>query len=359
MAGFMNDELRTLKCNLVCGYCKNIFTGTDSQARKVKYEKRVVYCTTACRRAGHTAHAIERALSSPTPPPKYRTFGPCPTCGQMFKKRVAGRVYCNAKCYRASPKFKEHCEKIQKLTQTPEQIALRAEKAKTGQDRPCVGCGKMMYVKKHKLGRNTYCTHVCYETYMSARFERVQDMPEFNDLPKDYDAFLAETELPCVVKGCVWKGKHLSLHVNLAHAVNADTLKRVLGFDLSEGIVSSDLSERLSQRENVGVALLHGIEEARAKAHAVLAAQHEAGIPRYVSEQRRQTQRKICAIKTAVETGPKRLCVGCGVEFTQRSPFGLTLYCTRTCRDKDYAEAGKLQRRSVYTVRGAKEWLGR
>ena len=65
----MNAELENIRDNLVCGHCQSVFQGTDSQARKVKYENRINYCSLACRAAAQRQppHAILRALPAKGP----------------------------------------------------------------------------------------------------------------------------------------------------------------------------------------------------------------------------------------------------------------------------------------------------
>lgn len=53
--------LEALRDNLECGHCGAKFKGSDSQARKVKYEKRVVYCSGTCRMAASSKKAQEQA----------------------------------------------------------------------------------------------------------------------------------------------------------------------------------------------------------------------------------------------------------------------------------------------------------
>jgi hypothetical protein len=46
----MTKELIAIRDALKCGCCEKTFKGTDSQARRVKYEHSTVYCSKACRR---------------------------------------------------------------------------------------------------------------------------------------------------------------------------------------------------------------------------------------------------------------------------------------------------------------------
>jgi len=45
MAKPLSDELAAIRDSLVCGYCSATFKGSDSQARRVKYEHSTVYCS--------------------------------------------------------------------------------------------------------------------------------------------------------------------------------------------------------------------------------------------------------------------------------------------------------------------------
>ena len=74
MAGFMNAELVKIRDNLVCGHCECKFVGSDSQARKVKYEACIVYCSSTCRHA-----MMRKKFSTPAP-----NRGPCTHCKDIL-----------------------------------------------------------------------------------------------------------------------------------------------------------------------------------------------------------------------------------------------------------------------------------
>ena len=78
MAGFMNAELVKIRDNLVCGHCECKFVGSDSQARKVKYEACIVYCSSTCRHA-----MMRKKFSTPAP-----NRGPCKHCKKEFQYSI-------------------------------------------------------------------------------------------------------------------------------------------------------------------------------------------------------------------------------------------------------------------------------
>src|SRR5260370_23996119 len=86
---FMNAELEAIRNNLKCAYCDKTFIGSNSQAWKVKYEKRRVYCSDDCRRCG---------VGNGRKKPNLISCGPCPTCKEHFLSRSV-KPFCSLKCY--------------------------------------------------------------------------------------------------------------------------------------------------------------------------------------------------------------------------------------------------------------------
>ncbi len=78
--------------------------------------------------------------------------------------------------------------------------------------------------------------------------------PETVSLPQNFDEFLDRAELPCLIEGCGWSGKHLTIHVNAAHGIRAADFKRATGFNVGSGLVGSELARPLSERARQGVA---------------------------------------------------------------------------------------------------------
>jgi hypothetical protein len=143
---------------------------------------------------------------------------------------------------------------------------------------------------------------------------------------------MLQEELPCLIDGCDWKGRHLSIHLNAAHGVRADDFKRAAGFNINTGLVNRELFEQLSKRpihvDHLGEFPLPSTKGA---------------VFNYQSLEGREHR-----MKTRLESGvgPERICRGCGKEFTQSSIYGRALYCSIPCREKDYRRIAKINSHS-------------
>lgn len=331
MPGFMNAELEALRDNLECGHCGAKFKGTDSQARKVKYEKRVVYCSSTCRMAAASKKSQAQAVKEGKKLRKGVLAGPCKTCGKTFESKV-DRQFCSLDCYTKSGQFRDM--QSQHWTLSEEVKAKISTTLKKGQDVPCLECGEGFYQKPPSKGKpaRKFCSTTCYRSYLAKRFDRWIANPEGMALPQCYDEFLDREELECLVDGCNWKGRHLTLHINQAHGIKADEFKRAAGFNLSTGVVSKPLAEALRERAAVGVAVNVG----EGTNNAALALAHEAIATNpicYKSLERREHSKKARAL---MGPGPQRICIGCGNTFRQSTPMGRALYCSLECRDNAY-----------------------
>jgi hypothetical protein len=248
---------------LMCGHCGTIFRGTDSQARKVAYEKQTVYCSQICRRAALNNKAKERAtaraLLAGKPPPG-ALIGPCKHCGKMFESKTA-KLYCSMRCYTQSEQFRLMREENSKLTD--EKKAKISETLRKGEIASCLECGAEFYQKPESASRKAkkFCGSPCYRSYLAKRFDRWIANPEGLALPQCYDEFLDREELACIITGCSWHGKHLTLHVNQAHGVTSDEFKRAAGFNLSTGVIAKSLAQAYSARNLVGVATQSDVEK--------------------------------------------------------------------------------------------------
>lgn len=329
MAGFMNQELERIRQHLECGHCRAVFSGSDSQARKVKYEGRVVYCSVTCRKAGMSSKAKARAILNGNTLRKGKLAGPCMKCGEMFESRT-DKKYCSMDCYTTSDQFREMQSKY--WAPSDEVKAKISASLRTGEEVRCLECGEGFYKKRST--NKKFCSQTCYRSYLAKRFDRWVANPEGMALPQCYDEFLDREELACVVDGCNWKGKHLTLHMNQAHGVRSDEFKRATGFNLSTGVIARPLAEAYSARAVVGAA-------AEPNEYALeLAYEAAAKNPiRYRSLEGVEHSKKARAM---LGPGPVRKCKGCGVEFRQLTPMGLKLYCTPDCRSKDYAAKRRL-----------------
>jgi hypothetical protein len=331
--GFMNAELIAIRDNLVCGHCSCVFKGSDSQARKVKYERLTVYCSAACRFA-----AQRNRQCKPIP-----NRGPCPTCGETFFSRTA-KVFCTLDCYVKSDRFREVSSAAREKYNSPEARAKLAATNRNGEFIPCLECGAEIYRKKSQApGQSTrvkkFCSRVCYRSYLAKRFDRWVANPQGMALPQCYDEFLDQEELPCIVEGCDWRGVHLTTHANQAHGIQADDFKRAAGFNLTTGVVARPLAEILQQRPLRGVAAR--VEDLPIPAWELgRAVQASGNYVRYRSAECVEHAQKARAL---AGKGPTRTCAGCGVVFTQSTPYGRAMYCTPECRDAIYAEQRRMK----------------
>ena len=335
MAGFINAELEVIRDNLECGHCGSRFKGSDSQARKVKYEKQAVYCSATCRTAASSKKAREQAVREGKKLRKGVLSGPCKTCGKLFESRI-DKMFCSLDCYTKSAQFKTMVAENLKKAGSLESIQRRAQAAKLGQCVPCLECGTEFYQKRPSKGRaaRKFCDTACYRSYLAKRFDRWVANPEGMALPQCYDEFLDREELACVVDGCDWHGQHLTLHMNQAHGVRADEFKRAAGFNLSTGVIAKPLAVALRERDLLGVAV--NMDDADRAAALALSQEALAANPiRYRSLEGREHAKKARAMLGA---GPQRTCDGCGTLFQQSTPMGKAKYCSLECRDNAYAK---------------------
>ncbi len=316
MAKFMSAELIRLRDNLTCGHCKAVFSGSDSQAWKVKYESLTVYCSDTCRHA-----SLRAKFSTPIP-----NRGPCKHCGNNFFSR-SPKIYCSLDCYTKSIQFRSMIEKNKKNKKESVKPGRR------GKDVKCLECEEFFYQKPatQKRRAKKYCSTTCYRSHLAKRFDRWVANPEGLALPQCYDEFFDKEELSCFVDGCDWHGQWLSLHMNLAHGVNSDEFKRAAGFNLGTGVIAKPLAKILRGRPTAGNALKASIQTAR----IALDGYKKSGI-KYVSLESKEHRKKSRLILSA-EIGTEQKCIFCGNAFNQKTIFGRALYCSVNCRDMHYS----------------------
>ena len=235
--------------------------------------------------------------------------GPCPTCGKMFKssKHHGSKTYCNMKCYTASKQFKQRLEENYKKGH--ETSSKKWDKKMT---RVCPVCGKT-----HRFDRSKrqFCSRVCYRQFSAELFDAFIADPGQIKIPSHYDEFMMQEELPCFFKGCKWKGKGLAGHMAQKHGAPADEMKKLAGFNLSTGLVSPELSRKLSARDLVGVAIDEKLQK-KGKASPRVARTD------YISDEMREHQRKATATKNAE---------GVDLETGIRPLFTDNRFCSRVC----------------------------
>lgn len=342
MAGFMNAELIAIKENLVCGQCQKRFIGSDSQARKVKYEQRVVYCSPKCRKEAAQKRGQKQAIKEGKKLRKGILVGPCPVCNKMFESSY-NKTFCSLECYNKSPQFKQmlqdNYQKGNKATQDIWDVKMK---------RKCIVCGKIYRAKRSK---QKYCSLTCHRQFKADLFDAWVNNPQKIMMPSGYDEFLLQDELPCLVEGCSWTGKHLSVHLNVVHGIKAEDFKKEAGFNLKTGLVVNELHEKMVERPHVGVACDPSLQ---CKGQEVIAVH---GIKRndYKSEEGKIHQKQARMIKS-IDPGPIRKCVGCGKEFQQSTPFGRAKYCTTSCRNSYYSVLQK--RKSKKRTRNSDGFIG-
>lgn len=234
---------------LNCAHCGVEFLATYKQAWNAEKLGTDPYCNSACRSAAQV-----RRLTRPR-----HDCGPCPTCGKNFFSLKKNKIFCSIDCYTESDQLKRQARIVGAEFARSERGELYydelSKKMKTGQEIPCMNCASPIYVKKSLSLKKKFCSQVCYRAYLSERFDRWMATPGLIIGPQCYDEFLSAETLPCLISGCDWSGKQLTLHANEAHGIMADDFKRMAGFNLTTGVISSDLSLLLSRRYRVGVAI--------------------------------------------------------------------------------------------------------
>jgi len=324
MMTYVNAALIELSKDLHCENCQSDFSGTVAQANSVKYYKRPVYCSPVCRSAAQLRKLHATLIATGKKPRKGVLAGPCPQCGKMYESKSTDRKYCSMDCYTNSDDFKamqlENCKHGNRTF---------SKKMREHMTTNCPVCKNEFRMRKgptNKRGPTKFCSQLCYRKFRADLFDAWTANPQNLTMPQNYDEFMLQNELPCLVEGCVWHGRHLSVHLNQAHGIRANDFKRAVGFNLSTGLVCPDLHKELSDRHKQGVAINNtDYQSFRGESH-----------PRsYVSKESCEHQKKARALMKDTP-GPMRTCDNCGDEFRQASVFGRAKYCSHKCRNKFY-----------------------
>lgn len=185
----------------------------------------------------------------------------------------------------------------------------------------------MNFKKKRLKLLQKFCSQGCYRKYMSKRFDRYIASPVTLALPQNYDEFLTQESLSCLVEGCKWAGQNLSCHMNFSHGLTADEVKRAGGFNLSTGLVSMPLHQKFCEQN----------KDKGFSAPPPNAAPGKRRVNNYKSKEGTEHYEKSSLIKRD-ETGPTRECRFCHQLFSQSTPFGFTIFCSVKCRADEYRE---------------------
>ena len=195
----------------------------------------------------------------------------CQTCKEPIEKGTGKRPkkYCGIKCFPS--KQLDTTKKRQKPG------PKRALKPLT-----CLNCGKEFNCKPSELkrGRKT-CSRSCYRKYLSQRFDRFIESPVTFNKMKNFDEYLTQEKLKCLVDGCNWEGDNLSLHMNQHHGMLARDFKKAAGFNLTSSLISQPLRKAMEARGNKGT------RETLNQPLAISRPRHN-----YISEESREHQRK-------------------------------------------------------------------
>lgn len=168
-------------------------------------------------------------------------------CNKLFPSSKP-KIFCSRPCYFSSDEFR---------AMIAANMAKGREKGRgpkrQGEYRKCEECDKQIYLNATAVKRNKKtCSRLCYRAYMAKRFDRyIGHVENINDL-SNYDEFLSQSILSCLIDGCEWKGHNLSLHMNLSHAIKEEEFKRAAGFNLTSGVVSAAMHTNLIGRGNRG-----------------------------------------------------------------------------------------------------------
>jgi hypothetical protein len=297
-----------LKMGAVCGHCNSEFVPSYKQAWRSQRQGTNVFCSTICRLSFSS-----KIQSKPTP-----IHGPCPTCGNKFASRRA-KIYCSLTCYAASSQYMS--VQIAALKAAP-------RKKEYPKGKLCPHCKSEFFVNcsnRHKI----YCSNMCRRLYYAARFDRWIASPETLALPQAYDEFLTQDELPCLVAGCSWVGKNLSVHMNVIHGVAAAEFKRAAGFNQTTGVVGRSTHETLSNRPNHFVAPPAGVQPPWLAGHNSVRTKSLEGT---------EHARKARLLTVGEGSTPTRTCLNCGKSFQQSTPYGAAKFCSVDCRTASYVK---------------------
>ena len=257
-----------------------------------------------------------------------RDYGPCPVCGVMYRSRTP-KKYCSMKCYISTEEFQTRIRE-----QAPRANLARQIKAGLPpldkEPKTCLNCGKLYLAGRRRHAK--YCSTTCYRLYQVGRFDRWIASPQTIALPQNYDEFLTERELQCLVEGCDWHGHFLTTHMNFAHGVQAREFKRAAGFNLGSGIVSLPLHELLCGRPHIKEAF-KGVEHR----YPV-----NAQCKNYFSLEGREHSAKEAALRSAaMQPIGETVCLGCGKKFIKAGMQYSKLYCSVDCRTAHYKATDK------------------
>lgn len=305
---------------LECSHCHALFLGTEVQTKhKRAGENQRSYCSRICQDAGEGQR-------------RRRPFpynGTCPQCSKQFGSRYP-KKFCSMNCYIKSTQFQEMIRKNAGIALNSRILKLTGEPPRASVEYTCLNCGHK-WIDKASAKRR-YCSKLCYRQYLSQRFDRWMASPQQIALPQSFDEFMAQDELPCLVEGCDWVGLALGNHVNFAHGITAEEFKRAVGFNLSTGLVTPELSDKLGEWPRGG----HLSPGTQFKP-----GHHEPLVTGYVSLESREHSIKTRALLQGSVELPAKICFQCGKEYRKMWGAFSAKFCSLACRNEWYRAQAK------------------
>lgn len=303
-----------------CANCDKRFIPTPQQKHHYKYRGDNPFCSERCKYEfrGHVCGGHH---------------GTCKICGKDFVSKRADKIYCSIECYHADPQTQKRLKEMAPFALA---AALKVDVSDLPEtiETECTECKKPMQIKPSRLNPSghVFCSTQCYRHFLSKRFDRWIASPESINHPQNFDEFMTQEELPCLIEGCNWTGKFLGAHVNMAHGISANDFKKLAGFNVTTGLVSPDLAEELRERsKDYGNFLLPNYVDTSKKRGS------------YVSAESKEHRKKILILRMNDPAERAGTCEGCGKDFIYKSVGGPRKYCSRACRNKHYAK--KYQRK--------------
>ena len=311
-----------------CAGCGCEYAIPTERHRRVIRAGRLAYCTPQCRDAAQRRRDAVRLADR-------FELGPCPGCGKMFLSRRANKRYCSMACYYQSPSLLQRLRAHNATKQFPPQA--------------CPQCGKVAH-RRHRQ----FCNKQCYRQFFAERFDRWVANPEQLALPQCYDEFLMQAELPCLIAGCTWRGKHLAQHVNMVHGVPVAELRRLAGFNMKTGLCTPDISQK---RSAVATDLwVRGVVPLIPFPPGGPGTCVPAASRQRRAEGREHGQKSRVVLAAAGPLRPPRACRQCGAAVIQ-PVCGRKLYCNPTCRAA-WSKANDAQRAELQCSHCQRTFMG-
>jgi hypothetical protein len=304
----------------VCSVCGLEFELDAQQRYRVKARPtNRVYCSSEC--------YSKKPLLNP------KQFGTCKICHKPFLSYFRNKKYCCQACYQSDP------DTIARLAASGKKgLSVHLENLGFDPDRPplvveCAYCKKKLTRVSSKVtGLHSFCSRHHYRLFLSERFDRWVASPRRLRNLNNFDEFLTQESLPCLVDGCGWEGNNLSAHMNFTHGIRKDDFKRMAGFNISTGVVTPETSAIMSAAK--AGSHDHFLSEVSSKRTAPLSSPRPRRYPLYRSLEGKEHRSKAKSLLLSSKVRPG-VCLHCGKAFNGHVQ-GRALYCSVKCRYSHY-----------------------